>query len=167
MSARHDLFECSAIWMLCMGFGGWQGRRERSHLKQVPSAGLAHSVEAVVGLLYDAGIQAVATATRTGVAGGLAALTALERGPMQRVLLQGLPAQGGFVAAYSGACQAWCRPEWRSQWLVAIGFSPLSSLHQRVSQLRDWRPECKAPGCSNGVGSGHHACRLCPPSCIT
>ena len=42
------------------------------------------------------------TATRSGVAGGLAILSALERSRLNRVALHVLPAQGGFLAAYSG-----------------------------------------------------------------
>ena len=42
------------------------------------------------------------SATKTGVAGGLAALSALESSRLRRVALHALPAQGGFLAAYSG-----------------------------------------------------------------
>lgn len=48
------------------------------------------------------GWQAVGSATQTGVAGGLAVLSALERSQLLRVALHALPAQGGFMAAYSG-----------------------------------------------------------------
>lgn len=34
--------------------------------------------------------------------GGLLALSALERSPLQRVALQALPCQGGFVGLYHG-----------------------------------------------------------------
>lgn len=48
------------------------------------------------------GWQVVGSATKTGAAGGLAALSALERGRLRRVALHALPAQGGFLAAYRG-----------------------------------------------------------------
>jgi hypothetical protein len=37
--------------------------------------------------------------------GGLAILSALERNGLQRITLHVLPAQGGFLAAYSGEKQ--------------------------------------------------------------
>ena len=42
------------------------------------------------------------SAARGGVMGGLLALSALERSPLQRVALQALPCQGGFVGLYHG-----------------------------------------------------------------
>lgn len=64
------------------------------------------------------GVQAVVTATRAGVAGGLAVLSALERGPLQCILLQGLPSQGGFLAAYSGALLIHCA----TAYFAIVGF---------------------------------------------
>lgn len=49
---------------------------------------------------YTADVTALGAAA--GVDGGLLALSALERSPLARVLLQGLPALGGFQAAYLG-----------------------------------------------------------------
>ncbi len=49
---------------------------------------------------YTADVTALAAAP--GVDGGLLALSALERSPLARVLLTGLPALGGFQAAYLG-----------------------------------------------------------------
>lgn len=49
---------------------------------------------------YTADVTALAVAP--GVDGGLLALSALERSPLSRVLLTGLPALGGFQAAYCG-----------------------------------------------------------------
>ena len=37
-----------------------------------------------------------------GVQGGLAMLSRLQEGPLSRVLLTGIPAQGGFNAVYLG-----------------------------------------------------------------
>ena len=39
-----------------------------------------------------------------GVQGGLAMLSRLQEGPLSRVLLTGIPAQGGFNAVYLGTC---------------------------------------------------------------
>ena len=50
-----------------------------------------------------AGVQVEGMAAVPGVAGGAALLAALERGPLARAALLPLPAQGGFLAAYSGA----------------------------------------------------------------
>lgn len=52
---------------------------------------------------YTADVTALAAAP--GVDGGLLALSALERSPLARVLLTGLPALGGFQAAYLGKLQ--------------------------------------------------------------
>ena len=49
-----------------------------------------------------AGMDVQLCAARWGALGGLAALSALERGPLQRVALQALPSQGGFVGLYHG-----------------------------------------------------------------
>lgn len=49
---------------------------------------------------YTADVTALGAAA--GVDGGLLALSALERSPLARVLLTGLPALGGFQAAYLG-----------------------------------------------------------------
>ena len=49
-----------------------------------------------------AGMDAQLCAARGGALGGLAALSALERGPLQRIALQALPCQGGFVGLYHG-----------------------------------------------------------------
>ncbi len=57
---------------------------------------------------YTADVTALAAAP--GVDGGLLALSALERSPLARVLLTGLPALGGFQAAYAGAHpRSWSR----------------------------------------------------------
>jgi len=42
-------------------------------------------------------------ATHPGVDGGLLALSSLERSPLARVAMTGIPAMGGFQAAYFGA----------------------------------------------------------------
>ena len=49
-----------------------------------------------------AGMDAQLCAARGGARGGLAALSALERGPFQRIALQALPSQGGFIGLYHG-----------------------------------------------------------------
>lgn len=49
-----------------------------------------------------AGCHLCGVCTIPGWQGGLALLSNLERSPMARVLLRGLPAQGGFEAAYYG-----------------------------------------------------------------
>lgn len=50
---------------------------------------------------WSADITAVAT--HPGVDGGLLALSALEHSPLARVSMTGIPAMGGFQAAYIGA----------------------------------------------------------------
>ncbi len=52
------------------------------------------------------GMEAQLSATRGGVMGGLMALSALERSSLQRVALQALPCQGGFVGLYYGEAVA-------------------------------------------------------------
>ena len=50
----------------------------------------------------DAGCHLCGVCTISGWQGGLALLSNLERSPMVRIMLRGLPAQGGFEAAYYG-----------------------------------------------------------------
>ena len=51
----------------------------------------------------DAGCHMCGVCTIPGWQGGLALLSNLERSPMDRIMLRGLPAQGGFEAAYYGS----------------------------------------------------------------
>lgn len=53
-------------------------------------------------MVGGAGTELTAVCRNKGAVGGLQALTALESGPFARVYFQGLPAQGGFHAAYAG-----------------------------------------------------------------
>ena len=52
--------------------------------------------------ILRAGCQMCGVCTISGWEGGLALLSNLERSPLSKVLLRGLPAQGGFEAAYYG-----------------------------------------------------------------
>ena len=49
-----------------------------------------------------AGAELTGVCRNRGAVGGLHALTALEGGPLTRVYLQPMPAQGGFHAAFAG-----------------------------------------------------------------
>lgn len=55
-----------------------------------------------LNIAAGAGCHLCGVCTIPGWQGGLALLSNLERSPMARVLLRGLPAQGGFEAAYYG-----------------------------------------------------------------
>ena len=65
------------------------------------------AVRKIVGVCHVcAGCQVCGVCTSGGWQGGLALLSNLERSPLTRIMLRGLPAQGGFEAAYYGMCNA-------------------------------------------------------------
>lgn len=54
------------------------------------------------GVVWGAATEMEGVCRAPGVQGGLAMLSRLQEGPLSRVLLTGIPAQGGFNAVYLG-----------------------------------------------------------------
>lgn len=61
-----------------------------------------HCAHGLLKAAAAAGCHMCGVCTIPGWQGGLALLSNLERSPMARIMLRGLPAQGGFEAAYYG-----------------------------------------------------------------
>lgn len=111
----------------------------------------------------NAGCHLCGVCTIPGWQGGLALLSNLERSPMARVLLRGLPAQGGFEAAYFGGS---CCPLLTSL-LIALAASLESFLSplELLCRYAKGRP-LRVVSCTNHCVIPAHSALMLPAWCM-